>query len=54
MMMERLVQFVVWHLLPKPIVYWSAIRLIAHATTGEHGSTIVPDLKAMEALERWS
>jgi len=42
----------VW-LLPKSIVYWCAIRLIAFATQGEYGNQIVSELSAMDALKRW-
>jgi len=42
----------VWHL-PRSLVYWCAIRVMSHATTGEYDNQIVPDLTAMEALERW-
>lgn len=41
------------HALPKTLVYWAAIRLIVHATTGKYSSQIVPDLTAMDALKRW-
>ena len=44
--------WIVWKL-PRIIIQWSAIRLIAHATQGEYSNTIVPDLMAMEALRRW-
>lgn len=40
-------------LLPKHLVYWCAIRLGAYATQGKYGSQIVPELKFMDALERW-
>lgn len=43
---------IVWAL-PRRLVYWSAIRVISHATTGEYGNTIVPELKAVDALDRW-
>jgi hypothetical protein len=39
--------------LPRSLVYWCAILLIAHATTGPHGSQVVPELRAMDALQRW-
>jgi len=42
----------VWRL-PVAVVYWCAIRVMANATTGEYSNQIVPDLTAMEALERW-
>ena len=41
------------YLLPRSLVYWCAIRLIAHATTGKHGAQLVSDLTAMDALDRW-
>jgi hypothetical protein len=49
---ERLVLALVWRL-PRWLVYWCAIRLLAHATTGRYGDQVVPDLLAMDALERW-
>jgi hypothetical protein len=39
--------------LPKRLVYFASIRLIAYATTGKYGTTIVPELSAMDALQRW-
>lgn len=42
----------VWRL-PRWLIYWAAIRLMAHATTGRYGSQVVPDLYAMDALKRW-
>lgn len=41
------------HRLPRWLVRWATIRLIAHATVGKYGRTIVPELSAMEALKRW-
>lgn len=41
------------YMLPRSLVYWCAIRLIAHATTGKHGAQLVGDLTAMDALDRW-
>jgi len=40
-------------LLPRKLVYYASIRLMAHATTGKYSSQIVPDLTAMDALQRW-
>lgn len=51
-MREKIVMWVAWHM-PKGIVYWCSIRLIAHATQGKYGDTEVPSLAAMEALQRW-
>lgn len=45
--------WIVWKL-PKPIIYWSAIRLGANATQGKYSNQVVPDLKLMDALERWN
>jgi len=51
-MSEKFWMFVAWHL-PKKLVLWAAIRLIAYATQGKYGSTIVPELSAMDAIKRW-
>jgi len=39
--------------MPKKLVYLCTMRLIAFATQGEYGDTVVPELPAMEALNRW-
>lgn len=39
--------------LPKKIVYFCAIRLMAHATCGKYGDTEVPKLDIITALKRW-
>lgn len=49
---EKFMLWFVWRL-PRQLVYWSAIRVIAHATSDEYGDTVVPELPAMEALTRW-
>lgn len=49
---EKLVMKVAWKL-PKKLVMWCAVRVIAHATTGEYSNQVVPELGAMEALDRW-
>jgi hypothetical protein len=49
---ERLLMALVWKL-PRSIVMWSTVRVIANATTGAHSNQVVPELTAMEALERW-
>ena len=48
----KIVRWIVWRL-PRSIVYWSAIRLMAHATQGPYSNQVVPELLAMDALERW-
>jgi hypothetical protein len=40
-------------MLPGSLVYWAAVRLMAHATTGRHSDTVVPELTATDALQRW-
>ncbi len=49
---ERLTIAIAWRL-PRPIVYWSAIRLMAYATQGKYADQVVGDLYAMDALKRW-
>lgn len=51
-MRERAMLAFVWRL-PRWLVYWSAIRLMSHATAGQYGDQVVPDLLVMDALERW-
>lgn len=51
-LLEKTMAWFVWHL-PRSIVYWSAIRVGAHATTGDYSSQVVPDLLFMDALKRW-
>ena len=49
---EAVARWIANHL-PRRVVYYAAIRLIAHATTGRYGKQVVPDLTAMDALDRW-
>ena len=48
-------KFYMWlaHKLPRRLVYFCAVRVAAYATTRQYASTIVPDLKALDALKRW-
>ena len=46
-------QFKIAWLLPKWLIYFASIRMIAHATQGKYGHTMVVDLTAMDALKRW-
>lgn len=55
MLRERYgVKFGVWlgYHLPMWVKYWAANDLVAKASSGEYGSTNVPDLTAMEVLKR--
>jgi hypothetical protein len=49
---ERLLMAFVWRL-PRSVVMWATVRVIANATTGEYRNQIVPELTAMDALQRW-
>lgn len=48
----KMQRWVAWGL-PKWLVKWAAVRLIAHATVGKYGSTVVTELTAVDALKRW-
>lgn len=52
MILERLQMAIVWRL-PRWLVYWAAVRVGAHATTGEHGDTDPTEMPFMTALKRW-
>ncbi len=52
-MKEKAWMWLAWKL-PKTLVMWASVRLISYATVGEYGSTIVPELSAMDALKRWN
>jgi len=49
---EQLLLWFVGHL-PREVAYRAAIRVIADATTGAYGNQNVPELYAMDAIERW-
>ena len=49
---DRFLMFLVWKL-PRAIVYWSAIRVSAHASTGQYSDQVVPELTVCDALKRW-
>ena len=51
-MKERFFRWLAYRLPSRP-VYWCAIRVMAEATTGPWSSQVVPDLRGMEALDRW-
>ena len=51
-MIDNIWTFIAWRL-PKRLVYWCAIRVMANATHGEWSSQVVPELEAMDALKRW-
>jgi len=49
---ERLAMWVAWHL-PRWLVMWCYIRVVAKGTTGEWDGTVPNQLNVMEALRRW-
>ena len=49
---EKFMFWFTWKL-PKRLVYFCAIRVVSHATTGKYGNTVVPELTAMDAVKRW-
>ncbi len=51
--MKDKIWFEIAWLLPRRLVYFCAIRVNAHATTGIYSSQIVPELTAMDAVKRW-
>lgn len=48
----RFMMWLVYHL-PKSVIYYSTIRLVAAVTTGKYSNTIVPELSAMDAIQRY-
>jgi hypothetical protein len=48
-------KFWLWlaHRMPRRLAYFCAVRVGAHATTDKFGKTVVPEMRFMEALERW-
>lgn len=51
-MKEKILIWIVWHL-PRTIVYWCSIRLMAYATTGKYETQAVNELTLINALQRW-
>ena len=49
---EKIVMWVAWHL-PRTLAMWAYYRVLAHATTGKYGKTLVTDLTAMDAIDRF-
>ncbi len=50
---EKLLMWIAWHL-PRDLVMWCYVRVGAHATTGKFGGEIVPEVRMMDALQRWT
>lgn len=45
--------WVVDHLVPKTLIYFCFMHVMAYATTGKYGTTIVPELTGMDAISRY-
>ncbi len=39
--------------MPRKLIYWCAIVLLAEATTGENSNVEVPSLTILDALKSW-
>ncbi len=52
-MTEKIWIWLAWKL-PKPLVMWCSIRLLANATQGKYSNQEVPALLAVDALQRWN
>lgn len=39
--------------LPDWLIFYCAIVVGAHATTGKYGDTVVPELTFLDAIKRW-
>ena len=50
--MDKLCMAIAWKL-PKALVKWCAVRVMANATSGQYSSQVVPSLTAIDALKRW-
>lgn len=51
-MFDFIYRFIV-DIIPKKLVYYATIRLIAHGTSGKYGHTNVSSVRAMTVLKRW-
>jgi hypothetical protein len=51
-MIDRFCFWLAWRL-PRRLCYFASIRLVAHATMGPWDRQVVPELTAMDALDRW-
>ena len=49
---DKLWMHLAW-MLPKRLCYWCAVRVGVYATKGQYSRDIVPELRMMEALDRW-
>jgi cytochrome c-type biogenesis protein CcmH/NrfF len=50
--LEQVLVWIIWRL-PRRIVYWAAIRLMAHATTAVYPTRTPDGVTILEALDAW-
>jgi len=50
--MKKFYEWLAWRL-PRKLVYYCAVRLMAYATTGRWGHEFPDQVRMMKALERW-
>ena len=48
----RFTKWLAWKL-PRSVVRWCTIRLLANATQGKYSNQAVPELSVIDALKRW-
>jgi len=46
--------FYIVRLLPRHVLYFSYLHILAHSTTGKYKDTNTTEITAMGALKRWS
>lgn len=49
---DAVIRTLVWRL-PSKIVYWALVRVWAHGTTANYGTTVASELTVFEAARRW-
>ena len=49
---DRIWKWIAYHL-PRRLVYWAAMRMLAEATTGPYAHQEVPKLTFMMGVARW-
>lgn len=50
-MRSNMMMWIAWKL-PRWLVYWASVRLLAHATEGKYSKTLATKITAIEALSR--
>ena len=55
MMTNKQIAFWYWFVgkLPKKLLYFSFMHIMAYSTTGNYSGTVVPELTGLEAIKRF-